>query len=75
MRTRSSVIVATGVSVILVVRSISKSILEEQMFDNLAAIAEIRAEYVNSVLNEFRNSQYSYVFFNTTERLTAALGT
>lgn len=49
-----SVIVATGLSVILVVRSISKSILEEQMISHLAVIAEIRARYVNSVLNEYQ---------------------
>ena len=61
MRIRSKVLLAafliivfTGLSVILVVRSISKSILEEQMIDHLASIAEIRAQYVNSVLNEYQ---------------------
>ena len=61
MRIRSKVLLAafllivfTGLSVILVVRSLSKSILEEQMIDHLASIAEIRARYVNSVLNEYQ---------------------
>ena len=61
MRIRSKVlltafliIIATGLSVILVVRSISKSILEEQMIDHLASIAEIRARYVDSILSEYR---------------------
>jgi PAS domain S-box-containing protein len=47
-------IMATGLSVILVVRSISKGILEEQMISHLASIAEIRARYVNSILNEYK---------------------
>ncbi len=49
-----SVIIATGLSVIIVVRSISKSILEEQMISHLASIAEIRSRYVNSILNEYQ---------------------
>lgn len=48
------IIIATGLSVVLVVRSISKSILEEQMISHLASIAEIRARYVNSILNEYQ---------------------
>ncbi|MCK4506880.1 MAG: hypothetical protein KAW14_14785, partial [Candidatus Aegiribacteria sp.] len=48
------IITATGLSVILVVRNISKSILEEQMIDHLASIAEIRSRYVNSILSEYR---------------------
>ncbi len=61
MRIRSKVLLAafliivfTGLSVILVVRSISKGILEEQMITHLTSIAKIRARYVNSILSEYR---------------------
>ncbi len=48
------IIITMGFSVIIVVRSISKNIIEEQMISHLAAVAEIRARYVNSTLNEYK---------------------
>lgn len=44
----------TGISVILVVRNISKRTLEEQTFDHLVTIAEARTQHVKSILNEYR---------------------
>ncbi|MCD4707563.1 MAG: GAF domain-containing protein [Candidatus Sabulitectum sp.] len=49
-----SMIMATGLSVVLVVRSISKDILEEQMIGHLATVAEIKTRYINSILREYK---------------------
>jgi C4-dicarboxylate-specific signal transduction histidine kinase len=44
----------TGLSVILVVRNISKNTLEEQTFNHLTTIAEARTQHIQSILNEYR---------------------
>ena len=49
-----TLILITGLSVILVVRNISKSALEEQTFDHLVTIAEARTLQIKSILNEYR---------------------
>ena len=60
MRIRTKVLLAaltlimiTGISVILVVRDISKQTIEEQTFNHLVTIAEARTEQIKSILDEY----------------------
>ena len=48
-----SLVMVTGLSVILVVRNISKKTIEEQTFNHLVTIAEARTEQIKSILDEY----------------------